>query len=514
MKFKILIGLTLGLIATLANAASWQLPSGYFVPAKLPLTVVNPRPDSETANWARNRLAYPDGTMQYRVPVAIQGGAYPYHFELVSGPSGMSIGQDITDQDYGIVTWTPTTSGGPYTVSVKVTDQELNTTTATWTVTATTSGFVFVDPNAANGGDGSKAHPFNNTDAVFGSTPTSATYSGYQMIFRGGTTAMHGPESNGNVTLQNNNKPVVWLGYTGENATLDFSHLKALINTNQNDIWIEGLNIKNARTDVTDYHFFYFSTNSTNNRTVFFENNFSNIGYSNSANDPVNQACILMFNGGVLRNYFTFMGNSLDQFQASFIDIYATKYAVIENNKLLNGIAPSPEAAFYLKSDLQNITVRRNVSLSQSYGYGAIYIPQQAQIFSNANFEIAYNVMLSGDISKPIVRYEWMGSGQANNNNPQLYVYRNTFRGNIQGLDDFPYTVHLDNNVLVNSAGNYGDTTGNNRVVIPQNNLTATPGNNVIDLDGNLVGNGAQYRGTRGYEIFTGVNPLSAPSWN
>lgn len=525
MKFRVVIGLMLTLVATWAFGASWQLPSGYYVPAKMPMTVVNPRPDSETASWARNRLAYPDGTMQYSVPVAVQGGAYPFHYQLISGPPGMTIGADLTDKNYGIVTWTPTSAGGPYQVDVKVTDQQGNTVDATWSVTATTKGFVFIDPNAPAGGDGSEAHPFNNTMAVFGPTPTDATYSGYQIIFRGArsgyplsTIAMQGPESNGNVTLQNNYKPVVWLAYTGDTVNLDFSHFKALVNSNQNDIWIQGLNIENARTDVTDYHFFYFSTNSTNDRTVFFDNNFSNIGYSSTAHDAVNQACILMFDPGVLRKYFTFVNNTLDKFEAAFLDLYAIKYAVIDNNKLLNGIAPSPEAGFYLKSDLQDFSVRRNSSLSQTYGYGAIYVPMQAQHFTNNNIEVAYNVVISGNLQKPAFIFEWDAFNGANSN-PKEYVYRNTFEGWIGGNFGFPFTVWEENNVLIDDSGKSAkmNISGNNGVqtVIKSNNLVGTSSDGYIDADGNLTGSYAsQFRGTHGHEITYGVNPLSAPTWN
>lgn len=512
MKYRILLGLLLSVVTALASAApGWQLPTGYFVPAKMPMTVVFPRPDAETNTWARQRLAYADGTVAYRLPVAIQGGAYPFHFDLLSGPPGMAIGQDIYNTDYGIVTWTPATTGGPYAVSVQVTDQELNTVTVNWSVTATTTGFLFVDPKASINGTGTKASPFNSVAPLFVLHGTTGAYPGAIVYFRSGTTVLSGPESIGNVQLQSNANPAVWLGYPGEDAIIDFSHSKVLVD-NQHDVFVGGLHFMNARNDVTNAQFFFFNQNVAQNRMTFFENKFENI-YDLASGDS-NQAAILFFNPGTLRQYFTLIGCSLNHYTAEIVDVYAIKYGVIENNQLLAGNGSSPWAGIFLKSDVQNFSVRRNTSLSQTYGYGGIYIPQQAQYFTNANIEVAYNTILSGDVTKPAFVYEWMGAGnQGKNMNPTIYAYRNTFLGKVQGLDDFPYTVFLEKNVLINTAGNYGDTSGTFRVITATDNLTGTPANGLIDQNGNLADSASQYRGTRGHELVFGVDPLNAPVW-
>ena len=104
-------------------SGGWQLPSGYFETAVMPLRVVYPRPNTETQTFARHRHAYPG--LQYRIPISIQGGAYPFRFEVVEGPSGMVVGETVGATDYGVVTWTPSAAGGPYNVVIRVTDQDL-----------------------------------------------------------------------------------------------------------------------------------------------------------------------------------------------------------------------------------------------------------------------------------------------------------------------------------------------------------------------------------------------------
>ena len=69
-------------------------PAGSWMPAKQPMIQVYPRPDSETNTWARHRWAYYDGVnaVQYKIPLGVSFGAFPYVFQLLSGPPGMTIG--------------------------------------------------------------------------------------------------------------------------------------------------------------------------------------------------------------------------------------------------------------------------------------------------------------------------------------------------------------------------------------------------------------------------------------
>ncbi len=513
---RALLGIVVGVFSCVAVAGGWRLPNGYFIPAKMPMTLVFPRPDSETAPWARQRRAYADGTVQYRVPIVVQGGAYPFHYSLDSGPSGMTIGSDIGNPEYGIVTWTPTAAQirtAAYPVTVTVTDQEGHSVTATWSVQATTAGFVFVDPKAAVNGNGSKGSPFNSVAPLFVLHGTTGPYAGDIVYFRSGTTVLSGPEALGNVQLQSDGNPAVWLGYPGENATIDFSHSKVLVDK-QDDVFIGGLRFVNARNDVPNAHFFFFNQNYPQSRVTFFEDRFDSIGRGTVGSD--NPAAITLFNPGALRKYLAIVDCSLDHFSAPLVDAYAISYAVIEGNTLYSGNVPTVDQGIFLKSDIQDVSVRRNTSLSQPFGYGAIEVYQQAQRFTNANIEVAYNLVRATNPRQPAFVYEWTGVGGGANVDPQIYVYRNTFSGWIGGLDDFPYTVWEENNVLIDDSGQtakFNVSAAGGKTVKSVNNLTGTSADGLIDADGKLIGAASQYRGTRGYEISVGVNPLSAPTW-
>lgn len=248
MKAKVIYATLLFLILNSMVAANpvGQLPNGYYVPAKMPMTVIHPRPDSETNDWARHRKAYADGSVQYRIPISIQGGAYPFIFELLNGPTGMTIGNTMNSKDYGVVTWTPGSTGGPYNVSVKVTDQDQASVTVNWTITATTTGFIFLDPNTAVSGDGTKSNPLKTFADIHKGVGTDATYTGNIVYMRSGTHTLGGPEAIGNLELKNNNKPAVWLGYPGETVIVDASTSKILVD-NQHDVFVSGFRMSNAR---------------------------------------------------------------------------------------------------------------------------------------------------------------------------------------------------------------------------------------------------------------------------
>ena len=131
------------------------LPDGYYVSAKMPLNpdrVVLPRPDAETHARAFHRNAHVD--MPYVLPVVVQGGAWPFVFELLQAPAGARIGAAHGDGGYGIVEWTPT-HPGPFLFRVRVTDQDLASVVVEWSGETGTDWIRFVDSIA--GSDWAKA---------------------------------------------------------------------------------------------------------------------------------------------------------------------------------------------------------------------------------------------------------------------------------------------------------------------------------------------------------------------
>ncbi len=208
----------------LTTGGSWQLPAGHYVVSALPLTIIAPYAGLSGTN--RYYTQYPG--LLYRVPVVAYGGAWPYQYEI-SGPSGMTVGQHDGDTDYGIINWTNPVAGS-YSCTVTITDQVGTVVSVTWTLTVTTSGFVFVDE--VNGhpygtGAGTLSNPFKTmADWYFASTSGSAgrfdtTYQNSIIYYRAGTYLMDACYVDTNGAVEMGDKPRIHLGYPGESVTFD-----------------------------------------------------------------------------------------------------------------------------------------------------------------------------------------------------------------------------------------------------------------------------------------------------
>lgn len=226
---------------TLAASGGGQLAAGHWVPAKMPMGAVFPRPDSETGAYAgtvyaRNRWAYYDGanSVRYEMPVCIQGGARPLMFSVTAGPPGMTVGANYGDSGYSTVTWTPNaaiSSGSPTTCTVRVTDQDGSTLDVTWTVatSSSTAQFVFVSPSGNDStGTGAIGAPFLALAKTIGATSTTTTYPGRMVYMRNGSYAwtshsdLTGADG-GSALLDRARQPVVYLSYPDEAVAISMT---------------------------------------------------------------------------------------------------------------------------------------------------------------------------------------------------------------------------------------------------------------------------------------------------
>jgi hypothetical protein len=255
-----------GTTAAASGGGAWQLAAGHFVSAKMPMVLNHPRPDGETETWERHRKAYYDGinSVQYRIPVEIQGGAAPFYYELLDGPAGMAIGQVYGDAEYGIVTWTPAGNVTNDPVQVKITDQDLNVVIADWTITtsSSTNDFIFVNASTgSNANSGAIGSPLLNTRGWYKDLESDTTFTGRIVYYRTGTHAWYlDPSASlaGNGELTNVNKPMVHLGYPGETVSWDFSSCKVLLGGSARGFFMGGGTIKNSR-KIKSRHFFYMN---------------------------------------------------------------------------------------------------------------------------------------------------------------------------------------------------------------------------------------------------------------
>jgi hypothetical protein len=204
------------------DAGHWYSSVGTFFSG---LYAVYPRPDAETSTYARHRKAYYDGTnpIQYEVKLGVQFGGWPYWYELIDGPSGMTVGELYGDADYGCVRWTPSGDVTNDTVTVRVHDQDGNSLDVTWTVStsSSTADFMFVSPTGNDTtGTGSISAPFLTLSKLFGATEGTTTYPNRIVYMRAGTYAAYTQGSYG-FRMYQGRTPTALIGYPGESVEID-----------------------------------------------------------------------------------------------------------------------------------------------------------------------------------------------------------------------------------------------------------------------------------------------------
>ncbi|MEL6301114.1 MAG: hypothetical protein AAFR07_05695 [Pseudomonadota bacterium] len=206
-----------------------------------------PRPDSETATWAKHRMHHTRDA--YEVPIGVMFGNGPFNYEKIAGPSALTVGRFFPEETEVFAWERPGTCGlvrweqsdlviGTHTITIRVYFQGTIGTVGcpapgyidvTWTVTIRDDRTVYVDQSAPGGGDGSFSSPFQSIRDVLGPNLSDTTYSGYQVCFRGGThamaltTSLNGGATGGNWVLNSDDKPMVYFGFDGETVIADMT---------------------------------------------------------------------------------------------------------------------------------------------------------------------------------------------------------------------------------------------------------------------------------------------------
>jgi len=477
-------------------ALSFLLPPGHFVPAKMPMHPVFPRPDSETQAFARHRWAHPD--FRYEIPIGVQGGAWPFKYEIIAGPSGATIGQYYGDPDYGILKWNPAAGdSSTKTFTVRVTDQELNTVDLTWTTTIDAAQFIFVDANAVSTGTGTITSPLKTFADWYKGDRTDSTYHNKIIVFRAGNYSAYGEAgTNGNVRLDAGSKTPSLLGFPDETPVIDCSQAQFFTDDGLDDIFIAGIRFENARTDVGNPHFFWCV--GAWQRGLWYNNYFFNMQMG-LANDD-NPAAIFATHVSTYREHVFIKSNTFDAFTANgsngaYIDLYTVDYSLIEGNKAINS---NTSYGLWLKGSHAYNTLRAN-DVSQNIsgrafciglGTEAGGIPHHHEVCWN-NFVVNPN----DEVGLVAMSNAYQGQHYS------TWIYRNTFSGwrtqlRFQGVD--PY--HTDGNVVIGDGqGNWNTAIQN--TTIP-NLVHPGPASDVIDSSGKLIGSyRQQYLGIRGHEV-------------
>lgn len=470
--------------------------------ANYPLELVSPRAagsrpmDGVPSIPAGHRIfkAYPGLT--YNIRAVVIGGAYPYTFSLEGAPSGMTI-----DARTGEIDW-PNPSGGPASPTINVTDSEGAQRSSTWTITVTTNGFRFVDAvNGSTGGTGTIDNPWRDLLQVH-----QARAPGEILYLRDGTYSNSGISRNGSngwerIEFFGESHPMTWLAYPGEapvyNAGYSSGNTGALLRFQPVDatpVYLDGLEVFNFRnigvqviSGTSDYSVF--------RRMTFHDmiqgiegGNPAGIMFTSSYPDPT-------YYGAVQDSEFFDLNNG------GGLKFYSHKKVLVEDNLFRDSAD-----GFDLKTHVPRFEVRgntfRNIQSRALYGnmhFGGGGNGESASGEWRFNNILAPNASVAVDVNQ---------DGEAS----VVYVYRNTIRGRAQvrevSSDDGPF--HFYNNVIVNSDSGtppgsritFTGVSDQSRVVI-RDNLVGSPNAGIIDTNGNLTGDYAQYVGSRGHQIGT-----------
>ena len=479
--------------------ATFPLPEGYFQPAGMDMHLVYPRPDDETQIHARHRWAHPD--MPYEIPIGVQGGAWPFKYELISGPSGASIGSMHNDPNYGTFQWKPSPSqSGSFTVHVKITDQELNTVTAIWTISIDSDKFLFIQDGAQLGGTGTIDNPLEDISDWYKGDENDDTYHNRIIVLRGGHYSLFGdPDRNNNIRLNESSKTPSIIGFPGEKAIVDCAQSKIFTDIDQiHDLFIADITWENGRQDVNNAHFFWAIGDVT--RSTWWRNEFRNLKPGLVGND--NTCAVFVSATDKVKTNILYKENLHDGienqgFNGAYFEAYVSSYVLVEQNIARNS---ATNAGFHAKGTISYTTIRANEmwdnvsgnQLGVGYGGEAREVPH--------DHEVCWNRVVVDSRTK--LTAMWAHSNVFENQTYNSWFYRNTIVGGstwirFQGKEPF----HTDGNVIVNDFHSRWNT---DIMETSSPNLIGTPEDNATDHTGSLIGAFRdEWFGRAGFEIYS-----------
>jgi hypothetical protein len=534
------------------GGAGWQLAAGHFISAKMTPQVIFPRPDAEMNAWARPARC--PSAIAWSIPIVVQGGAWPFHYEVTDGPSGMVIGEDLdwsqwnsadplggTNATYGVLSWSNPTVGS-HTIEVTITDQDETPTVVTWTLEVidreNTTYFCFIDIATGNNSNtGAYSSPKLDHVGWYGADKNTSTNQTKQIFYRAGTYHINvipgsvledvGGSADSRFPMTSL-KPQVHVAYPGESVVFDNDDLSYWqYQGGQDDGYFGGMtwqgctaqeNLGNRKTHVQ------FGTNSCA-RTCVFDVHF--IGNDDTSGSGSNPACVMFSGNPDPGSYFSIIRCTFDNVDhMDFVLFYDTSDVVCEFNDVIGGYvnttSPGAGGFFFKANHCERITVRANIMLGNDGGtynhspllYFSQFTPTSTD--ERNDIEFCWNRVRNdaNDTTSEGSGAVGIGQGSGTNGNHygSFWSYRNSMHNphisliGIQ-LDDrdssVPGPFEFENDVIHHS-GTYTDgfyELSNHASVDPVKTNLAT-GTSL--LDSNLLLTGAAialYKGTHGSEV-------------
>ncbi|MGH1347773.1 MAG: hypothetical protein ACRBN8_39835 [Nannocystales bacterium] len=357
-----------------ADPGEWQLPESHRVGPILDMYPLYPRPDAEVPSSAYHRVAHPQ--LQYRVPIGVQGGEWPFQYALLSGPEGASfVASELTRRldpptgmlvhertpGYGVLEWTPT--AGTHTFEVRVTDQSGDSADFSWEVVTDESAFVFVD--AADGDDdatGSFEDPLRTfAGGLWGNDDGDESFAGRVAVFREGEYEIFAAEPNTSPVLDWERKPSAFVGFPGESTVFDVSegHFRSGGRGSHDDLFVSGIDFVGSRSDLGNNRIFNITARSS--RMTFWELSFDQSSVGTIGTD--NPGCIALMSDGLWHeNLFVSDSTLGSEGGMQLVVTFDTNFALFERNTADRVDLAGSNGSMFLraKDDTSNVTIRDN----------------------------------------------------------------------------------------------------------------------------------------------------------
>jgi hypothetical protein len=178
----------------------------------LEITNIKPSGTGSPSIPSTNRIfrAYPG--IEYNIRTAVIGGVYPYTYSLDTAPDGMTINSRT-----GEISWpSPSVEDSPASCTVRVVDQESTAVTASWSITVSTTGFIFVDSSHSGAESGTLSEPYSSMINMLNNESTTTDI----VMFRAGSYYLYDFNSTADYVQNINSSPQTWLAYPEENPVI------------------------------------------------------------------------------------------------------------------------------------------------------------------------------------------------------------------------------------------------------------------------------------------------------
>jgi len=477
--------------------SDFQLPEGNFIPARMPLNLIYPQSDGTTQSHARHRLMHT--VMSYEIPIGVQGGAWPFKYELTTFPTGALIGEVYGDANYGVVTC-PAKASGTHNFTVRVTDQDGSTIDITWSAVVDDTKFTFIEDGWGGTKTGTITAPLEDYDDYYKDDASDSTYANQIIVFRGGNYALTGDTGqNGNVEMNTGTKSITHIGYPDESPVINCSTARIYSRggTSLNDIFVAGIRWEHSRQDVNNAHFFWCT--GVLNRCSWWDNYFYDHGFGIVGND--NTTTVFISENATMKYNVLYKGNIHDDYtnntsNGSIIDIYATSDVLVEENTIKNS---SASYGIWMKNTSENVSVRANIGIDNvtgrccSIGYGT------ATLVDPNNHEVCWNQFANSSGAADCLY--WSSNSANANDHYDSYIFRNTL-ANARSRVRYPGIENreTDGNVVINNSLSDWDTSI--QTTNDVDNLLGSTSDGIIDSSGLLVGTSrTTHLGTKGHEV-------------